>query len=141
MNYDTTAPAYTVAHSLALIGLQIRPEYVPMLLSWSGVIGAALIAGWFGVAKTRADKRLSMSDLLVQLDTTRKERDNARNAEGILRDVVRDRDELIDDMTELILNHDRHAAEGFPPPPPPKSWRVRDHLAKWQAAHQTAGGA
>lgn len=143
-----TPPAFAILHSLALIGIQVRPELVPAVLSWSGVIGAALIAAWAGIMKSRSDKRLSMNDLLVRVDkqgvdieSLKCQLDTLRNENRDLRDVAKDQDETLSDYAGHLLNLDAWMAEGGVPPAPAKSWRIRDHINTFQATKNFGEGA
>lgn len=141
-------PAFALVHSLALIGIQVRPEIVPAVLSWSGVIGAALIAAWAGILKTRSDKRLSMNDLLSRVDKQgddieglKRQLDTLRMENRDLRDIAKDQDETLSDYAGHILNLDVWMAEGGIPPAPAKSWRIREHIEIFKEAKNIGGGA
>ncbi len=135
-------PAYVMADKLAMIGISVRPDHVPALLSWSGVIGAALIGGWFALARLRAERRsVTMADLFARLDKQdeqirelRKEVGEVTAENRDLKDKVRDRDELLEDYAQYVIHNDQHAANGYAPPPPTKTWRMRDHLEQSRAA-------
>lgn len=130
-----------IVQSLATIGLRVRPEHVPAILSWSAVIGSALIAGWFMLAKARSDRRtLSVAQLLERVDkltaevgVMKEQMDEMHQENRRLRDRTLDQAELIEDMTVYIIRTDRHAEIGWAPPPPVKSWRIQDHLAEYKA--------
>lgn len=135
-----------LTHGLAKVGLSVRPEYVTTILSWGGGAIAAALAGWFAIARLRADKRTpsiaelfaridkqdqAIADLRTQIGTVTDENRNLKAENRNLREDLRDRDELIDDLTRYVINTDAHAEIGWAPPPPTKTWRIIEHLAEY----------
>jgi hypothetical protein len=147
----TPAPIPELAHQLAMIGIQVRPEHIPAFLGWAGVIGGAIIAGWFGVAKIRTDKQsMSMPELwaLVRqqgadIDQLKRDMGALTSENRWLRDTVRDKDETLKDYAGHLQDLDEWELQGRSTPAPRRSWRIFEHMSEVarEAAQKTESEA